>query len=464
MTDVTPQAGADPRRRRFRRFGGAAGLLLLAAAIAPVGSAGAAVSGLCGTVVQVPAPPSLVPGAFEDSSKFRLVTEATERSLATPLAVDITGNGLFETVSELSTTVIAAGTPVNSYLLHADPVGAPQPGVRMTATLGFDTDILVVQVTDAVLALGDKAVGAVGTAYPGTIAARGLEIAPHVDFVQITGSRTFQVSVLASTVADEVRIITSAAPDQGPKSGYQMIAADGGVFSFGNRTFKGSAAANPPHAAIVASAMTCTGKGYWLAESNGEVLAFGDAGLQGSLAGTNLNQPIVAMATTPTSGGYWLAASDGGVFNFGDAPLHGSMGNKPLNQPIVAMASTPSGDGYWLAASDGGIFSFGDAEFHGSTGDIKLNQPIVGMAATPSGHGYWLVASDGGIFSFGDAAFYGSTGSMKLNRPVVDMVVAPSSQGYWLVASDGGVFSFGDAPFYGSMGATPLNQPIVAAL
>ncbi len=69
---------------------------------------------------------------------------------------------------------------------------------------------------------------------------------------------------------------------------------------------------------------------------------------------------------------------------------------KPLNQPVVGMAATPDGKGYWLVAADGGIFAFGDARFFGSTGSLTLNRPIVGMAASPDGHGYWFTASDGG--------------------------------------------------------------------
>ena len=150
--------------------------------------------------------------------------------------------------------------------------------------------------------------------------------------------------------------------------------------------------------------------GYWLVASDGGVFSFGDATFHGSAGAIALNRPIVGMATTPDGGGYWLVASDGGVFSFGDATFYGSAGAIALNRPIVGMATTPDGGGYWLVASDGGVFSFGDATFYGSAGAIALNRPIVGMATTPDGGGYWLVASDGGVFSFGDAPFSGSLG------------------------------------------------------
>jgi SpoIID/LytB domain protein len=153
---------------------------------------------------------------------------------------------------------------------------------------------------------------------------------------------------------------------------------------------------------------TADGQGYWVGGGNGGIFSFGDAHFEGSADGLALARPVVGMAATPDGQGYWLVASDGGVFSFGDAGFHGSTGNIVLNKPVVGMAATPDGQGYWLVASDGGVFSFGDAGFHGSTGNIVLNKPVVGMAATPDGQGYWLVASDGGVFSFGDAGFHGS--------------------------------------------------------
>jgi hypothetical protein len=201
-----------------------------------------------------------------------------------------------------------------------------------------------------------------------------------------------------------------------------------------------------------------TSGGYNLVASNGSVYSYGTAPFYGSMGGKTLSAPIVGTASTPGDGGYWLVGSDGGIFSFGNAKFYGSMGGQPLNKPIVGMAATPTGGGYWEVASDGGIFSFGNAKFYGSTGGMALNKPIVGMAATPTGGGYWLVASDGGIFSFGNAKFYGSTGSLVLNKPIVGMAATPTGGGYWLVASDGGIFSFGNAGFHGTVAGTATSS------
>jgi hypothetical protein len=244
-------------------------------------------------------------------------------------------------------------------------------------------------------------------------------------------------------------------------SGYRLVAADGGVFAFGNAGFFGSAGGLHLNQPIVGGVPTKSNNGYWFVARDGGIFNYGDARFFGSTGSLHLNQPIVGMAATPNGDGYWLVAADGGIFNYGAAKFYGSTGSLHLNQPIVGMAATPNGDGYWLVAADGGIFNFGSAKFYGSTGSIHLNQPIVGMAASGTGNGYWFVASDGGIFNYGDARFFGSTGSLHLVQPVVGMRATPSGQGYWFVASDGGIFNYGDAQFCGSTGRKRLNSPIV---
>jgi Tol biopolymer transport system component len=243
--------------------------------------------------------------------------------------------------------------------------------------------------------------------------------------------------------------------------GYRFVAADGGIFSFGDAKFQGSAGGTRLARPIVGMASTPSNAGYWLVASDGGIFSYGDAKFLGSTGNLNLNSPIVGMTASPSGQGYWFVAADGGIFSFGDAKFFGSMGGQPLSRPIVGMASTQSGKGYWLVASDGGIFSFGDAKFLGSTGDISLTKPIVGMDRTNSGQGYRFVASDGGIFSFGDAAFLGSMGGKPLAKPIVGIARTRTGDGYWLVASDGGIFSFGNAGFQGSTGDIKLAQPIV---
>ncbi|HEX5267588.1 MAG TPA: hypothetical protein VFW24_12520, partial [Acidimicrobiales bacterium] len=117
------------------------------------------------------------------------------------------------------------------------------------------------------------------------------------------------------------------------------------------------------------------GGGYWLVGADGGVFSFGDAQFEGSaytatpvtgpLAG-RLATPIVGMAPTADGHGYWLVASGGGVFTFGRAPYLGSMGGRRLSGPVVAVTPTRDHAGYWLVGSDGGVFTFGNAVFRGA--------------------------------------------------------------------------------------------------
>jgi hypothetical protein len=255
--------------------------------------------------------------------------------------------------------------------------------------------------------------------------------------------------------------VTGASKPTG-SNGYRMVAGDGGIFTFGARTFHGSTGDLVLNKPIVGGATNqATYDGYWIVASDGGVFTF-NAPFFGSLGDQKLSSPATEIEPTPSGKGYWIVTADGKVYPFGDAKNFGDMSGKPLNKPIIGMSVTPTGLGYWLVGEDGGIFNFGDAGFFGSTGDKKLNAPIIDLAPAVDNNGYYLLGKDGGVFTFGTADFKGSTGDMKLNAPVIAMLVLPSGNGYWLAATDGGVFSFGaGAEFLGSMGGTKLNSPVL---
>ncbi len=121
--------------------------------------------------------------------------------------------------------------------------------------------------------------------------------------------------------------------------------------------------------------------------ADGGVFAYGDAGFFGSAATMALSAPVVGMAATSDGLGYWLVGSDGSILPFGDAIPHGSLPSLHVTpaRPVVGMAATPDGGG-WLVGADGGVYAFGDARFAGSMGGTALNRPVVGMA---DGAGYW---------------------------------------------------------------------------
>ena len=84
--------------------------------------------------------------------------------------------------------------------------------------------------------------------------------------------------------------------------------------------------------------------------ADGGIFAFGDAAFHGSTGNLVLNKPVVGMTSTPDGNGYWFVATDGGIFAEGDARFYGSMGGQPLNLPVVGMASN-RGNGLLVGGS-----------------------------------------------------------------------------------------------------------------
>src|SRR5688500_8166152 len=89
-----------------------------------------------------------------------------------------------------------------------------------------------------------------------------------------------------------------------------------------------------------------TGLGYRLIARDGGVFVFGNRTFEGSTGDITLNQPIVAGTTNRESlDGYLFVARDGGMFAFGDAEFHGSAADKGRTD-FIDMDSLATGMGY----------------------------------------------------------------------------------------------------------------------
>jgi parallel beta-helix repeat protein len=245
-----------------------------------------------------------------------------------------------------------------------------------------------------------------------------------------------------------------------PGTANWLVSSSGGVFSFGQAPFEGSAGGITLSQAIVGEAAAPDGGGYWLAAKDGGIFSYGSASYWGSLPGKNVHvSNIVGIAPTADGGGYWLVGSDGGVFGLGDATYFGSLpGDNVHVSDIVGIAPTADGGGYFLVGKDGGVFAFGDAAYAGSLPSHSIHvSNIVGIATDPGG-GYYLVGKDGGVFTFGSATYAGSIPALNIHvSDIVGIAATGDGGGYWLVGSDGGTFGFGSAGALGSLPALNIH-------
>jgi hypothetical protein len=99
------------------------------------------------------------------------------------------------------------------------------------------------------------------------------------------------------------------------------------------------------------------GSGYFMVAADGGIFSFGSAPFFGSLGGVPIKHPIVAAAATPANNGYWFTDSVGLVSNFGAASYFGSAPS-PLNRPIVGMAEAPGRGGFFGGTFPSGAYGY----------------------------------------------------------------------------------------------------------
>ncbi|HXZ62319.1 MAG TPA: polysaccharide deacetylase family protein [Acidimicrobiales bacterium] len=172
----------------------------------------------------------------------------------------------------------------------------------------------------------------VGAAFPGAV----------VDLHDAGGDRSETVAALPQIIT-QLRSMgyTFVSICAGSTHGPQTTA----TYAFGDATSPAPAVtSNLP---LVGAAAHGTA-GYWEVAADGGVFAFGDAPFLGSMGGKPLDAPVVGMAATPSGHGYWEVAADGGVFAFGDAGFFGSRAGQASDDRFFAIVPSPDGAGYLL--------------------------------------------------------------------------------------------------------------------
>jgi len=141
-----------------------------------------------------------------------------------------------------------------------------------------------------------------------------------------------------------------------------VVATDGATSlgDVGTLGLTGLGGSHPLAAPVVGLTPTPDGKGYWLVAADGGVFTFGDAGFFGNTytagySGLGGSHPLpakaVALVATPDGKGYWIALANGQVLAFGDAPTLGSV---PLDGSSVVGAKA-YGDGVVVALANGAV-------------------------------------------------------------------------------------------------------------
>lgn len=194
---------------------------LLAALVSFGTGASAGVASTSANVDIIAPPPSVVVGALESNDRVKLFNEKSSHALSAPLFVDVTQTG-----SAITPGNIATGTVVDSWFLHADPVGGSVRTYQGFVT--FDTPVLGIILRDGSLDLSDAELGAAGTTYPFQVAYRGYEFNGNDLFALSADRLTVRFTAVTSTVVDQMRIVTEAAPVPEPGS---MILAGVGLSS-----------------------------------------------------------------------------------------------------------------------------------------------------------------------------------------------------------------------------------------
>jgi hypothetical protein len=212
--------------------------------------------------------------------------------------------------------------------------------------------------------------------------------------------------------------------------GYWLVASDGGIFTFGDADFygsiprlgfapAGSSSSKRLNAPIVGMVPSADGGGYFMVAADGGVFTFGDAKFEGSCPSIGgCSGATVAVMPDATGNGYWLVTSTGHVYAFGDATTYGAPG--PQSVPVTSAVRTPDGGGYWILFANGVVDAYGDAQnLGGPTSSVGTLNPAATIFATSDGRGYWVASANGSVFTYGDAPYDGGASGMHLNGPII---------------------------------------------
>lgn len=170
------------------------------------------VEAVTGDIAIVAALDSVVPNETEDNTTVLIFQEQRDLTLSRPLGYDVQ-LPVGAAQPAVAQGEVPAGTKVNVYFVHFDPVG--RASKRFSASIVFADTILGVAFRMKTLDAGDEIVGRDDVNYPkpGSASERGLEY-PGADKLTFDADRrTLDIDLSTSTSSDQMRVITTAEPN-----------------------------------------------------------------------------------------------------------------------------------------------------------------------------------------------------------------------------------------------------------
>jgi hypothetical protein len=195
-------------------------LLVLCLLVLPT-AVKAQVTGVTGNATVVPPPSSVETGTGAESIVF------AEQSLvlSSPINVDISAPGTYNSLSSLTPGTIAAGTDVSSFYLHSWN-STDITGTDYSGSITFATSILGVEALSSSLPATNSVLGLPTTTYFTSASGQGFEFGTQIDSLTISGDT---LSFLNETfnAPDDLRIITAAAAAPTPEPSILLMLGTG---------------------------------------------------------------------------------------------------------------------------------------------------------------------------------------------------------------------------------------------
>lgn len=170
---------------------------------------------LSGPIISISAPTSDLPGSDPTSSTTGFIwSERTYLKLTSSVSVNMTTTGTADSGNSYNPSpgTIAAGTYVNTYLIHTDPVGTASTLFK-NMSVTFDSKILGIITLTSGLNNTDASLGNPNTTYPGlhgNSANRGLESPDSLAWVSNDG---LTLNFTTGANIDEIRVLTMGTPE-----------------------------------------------------------------------------------------------------------------------------------------------------------------------------------------------------------------------------------------------------------